>query len=149
MINKVQTIKTITKELIDYIKVKADVMVLEEGDSYKIEIISEEPSLIIGMKGQNLYALEHLVRLLVNKRIDEFAYLSLDICDYKKRRKSELENMVNKIVSKVKQDKKSHELESMNPADRKIIHTICQSVDGITSESIGFGNDRKVVIKIA
>jgi len=148
MQNKIKDIKQITKDIIDLLKYNAEVMVLEEGDGVKINIISSDPSLMIGYNGQNLYALEHVVRLLANKNQEDFVYINLDVADYKNKRKSMLEDMVKKAVTQIKKDQKNVEFESLNPSERKIVHTLCQPIDGITSESTGEGQDRKIIIKV-
>ncbi|HPU17881.1 MAG TPA: R3H domain-containing nucleic acid-binding protein, partial [Bacillota bacterium] len=40
----------------------------------------------------------------------------------------------------------SFALEPMNAYERRIIHTECQNIAGVTTYSIGDGADRKIVI---
>jgi len=147
--NKVQTIKQTIQEVIDYLKIKAEITVAEDGEGFKAEISSDESSLIIGVRGQNLYSLEHLIRVLASKRLGEHVYINLDISGYKERRNKRLEEIVTLTIEKVKKSKKPIELESMSASERKLVHTLCQSIEGIISESAGEGMSRRVVIKIS
>ena len=36
----------------------------------------------------------------------------------------------------------------MNPYERRIIHTAIQGIEGVTSHSVGYDNERKVVISL-
>jgi spoIIIJ-associated protein len=148
MSEKIKVIKETTKEILDRLKTKADVMVTELPDEIKIDIISDDSPMIIGARGQNLYSLEHLVRVIANKQLDEFAYINIDSAGYKEKRRRQVEELVNKAIKLVLENSEPFEFDAMNPSERKIVHTLCQPVDGITSESSGEGESRRVVIRL-
>jgi spoIIIJ-associated protein len=50
------------------------------------------------------------------------------------------------MASKVIKYKKSVMLEPMNPYERRIIHSEIQSVEGVSTNSIGSENNRRVVM---
>jgi spoIIIJ-associated protein len=50
------------------------------------------------------------------------------------------------MSEKVLKYKKSFALEPMNAYERRIIHSACQNIEGVTTRSIGEGADRKIVI---
>ena len=50
------------------------------------------------------------------------------------------------MASKVIKYKKSVMLEPMNPYERRIIHSEIQNMEGVSTNSIGSENNRKVVI---
>ena len=148
MSEKIKVIKETTKEILDRLKTKADVMVTELPDEIKIDIISDDSPMIIGARGQNLYSLEHLVRVIANKQLDEFAYINIDSAGYKEKRRRQVEELVSKAIKLVLENSEPFEFDAMNPSERKIVHTLCQPVDGITSESSGEGESRRVVIRL-
>ena len=52
----------------------------------------------------------------------------------------------DEIVEKVLKYKKSVMLEPMNPYERRIIHSEIQNIEGVSTNSIGSENNRKIVI---
>jgi spoIIIJ-associated protein len=54
--------------------------------------------------------------------------------------------MAIKVASRVVQTSRGVTLEPMNAADRRIVHTSLTDYDGVSTESSGMGEDRKVTI---
>ena len=50
------------------------------------------------------------------------------------------------MAEKVLRNKKSVMLEPMNPYERRIIHSEVQNIEGVSTNSIGSENNRKIVI---
>ena len=50
------------------------------------------------------------------------------------------------MADKVLKNKKSVMLEPMNPYERRIIHSEVQNIEGVSTNSIGSENNRKIVI---
>ena len=58
-----------------------------------------------------------------------------------------LRNIARKNAAYVLKTGRRYTFEPMNPYERRIIHTAVQEIDGVESMSVGFGQDRKVVIQ--
>ena len=54
--------------------------------------------------------------------------------------------LARRMAEKVLKYKKSVMLEPMNPYERRIIHSEIQNIDGVSTNSIGSENNRKIVI---
>ena len=70
----------------------------------------------------------------------------LDVERYRQRRENSLRDMAAKVASRVVQSSRSITLEPMSPADRRIVHTSLSDHPGVTTESAGVGDNRKVTI---
>ena len=147
-----------TKEILNKAGFEADVRFIEEQDSKagKLPIISIESggdiSMLIGKNGQNLSALEHLIRLLSFKKLSEeerqknFTFL-VDINDYRKSRSSFLVLIAREAAKRVSENQKAEALAPMSPYERKVVHMELASFKEVQTESIGEEPQRRIVIK--
>ncbi len=111
-----------------------------------IDLSGAGSGLLIGRRGQTLQSLQFLVNLIVRKKSGEDVRVVLDVEGYRKRRESSLRDMATKVASRVEQSSRSITLEPMSPADRRIVHTTLTDHPGVTTESAGVGENRKVTI---
>ena len=111
-----------------------------------IDLNGEDSGLLIGRRGQTLQALQYLVNLIVRKELGEDVRVVLDVEGYRQRREASLRDMAAKVASQVVQTGRSITLEPMSAADRRIIHVSLADDAGVSTESAGFGDDRKVTI---
>ena len=110
-----------------------------------IDLEGEDSGLLIGRRGQTLQALQFLVNLIVRKDFDNVR-VTLDVENYRQRRESSLRDMATKVAARVAQTNRSITLEPMPPADRRIIHTSLSDHPGVTTQSTGEGEGRKVTV---
>jgi spoIIIJ-associated protein len=111
-----------------------------------IDLAGEDSGLLIGRRGQTLQALQFLVNLIVRKEYGEGVRVVLDVESYRARRESSLRDMAVKVAARVVQTSSSITLEPMPPADRRIVHTSLSEHSGVSTESTGEGDNRKVTI---
>ncbi len=110
-----------------------------------IDLSGEDSGLLIGRRGQTLQALQFLVNLIVRRQF-EGVRVVLDVENYRQRRENQLKDMATKVAERVAQTNRSITLEPMPPADRRIIHTSLTDHPGVSTESTGEGDGRKVTI---
>ena len=110
-----------------------------------IDLSGEDSGLLIGRRGQTLQALQFLVNLIVRRQF-EGVRVVLDVENYRQRRENQLKDMATKVAERVAQTNRSITLEPMPPADRRIIHTTLTDHPGVSTESTGEGEGRKVTI---
>ncbi|MDP7588094.1 MAG: RNA-binding cell elongation regulator Jag/EloR [Dehalococcoidia bacterium] len=110
-----------------------------------IDLAGEDSGLLIGRRGQTLQALQFLVNLIVRKQF-EGVRVVLDVENYRQRREVQLRDMATKVAERVAQTNRSITLEPMPPADRRIIHTSLTDHPGVSTESTGEGEGRKVTV---
>ncbi len=111
-----------------------------------IDLSGEDSGLLIGRRGQTLQSLQFLVNLIVRKKFGDEVRVALDVEHYRQRRETSLRDMASKVASRVVQSSRSITLEPMSPADRRIVHTSLADYPGVTTESTGVGENRKVSI---
>jgi spoIIIJ-associated protein len=122
-----------------------------EGDDGMLEFASlniegEDLGILIGRKGQTLSSLQYMVRLILCQQTQEKIPIIIDIEGYKRRRYNALRALAERIAEQVKLWKRPFTLEPMPAFERRIIHLTLANYPGITTESTGTGENRKVVI---
>ena len=139
------------EKLIADMNIEAEIT-MTDGDNgeKKITINGQSAAILIGHHGETLDSLQYLANLAANKRIDgkkgEYVKISVDVEGYRAKREETLRALARKMASRVIKYKKSVMLEPMNPYERRIIHSEIQSIEGVSTNSIGSENNRKVVI---
>lgn len=143
-------IKQEAEKLFQQLGVEGEVHVEEEAGeepTVRTSIKTEDPKLYIGERGQTLFEIQHILKLLVRRKIQEPFYLSLDINDYKKNKEEYLRDLARTTADEVTLFKREKELPPMPAAERRVIHTSLANRDDVTSESVGEGTDRRVVVQ--
>ncbi len=120
--------------------------VVENEDGALINLTGDNTGVIIGHRGETLDALQYLSSLASSKKGSGYYRVTLNIGNYREKREQTLEGVAKKTASQVLRTGKSRSLEPMNPYERRIIHTTVQKISGVTSNSIGGGSARRVVI---
>jgi len=113
-----------------------------------IELIGSDMGILIGKRGATLDSLQYLVSLVVNKESEQYIRVKVDTEDYRERRRATLENLAKNVSSKVKRTGRPYELESMNPYERRIIHSALQDNDYVYTYSEGEGSNRHIVVAL-
>lgn len=120
------------------------------NDDILITVDGEGAGLLIGHHGETLDSLQYLANLAANKKIKgekhEYVKVTLDIEGYRAKREETLRALARRMAAKVVKYKKSVMLEPMNPYERRIIHSEVQHVAGVSTNSIGSENNRRVVM---
>ena len=115
-----------------------------------ITVDGENAGLLIGHHGETLDSLQYLANLAANKKVNgekrEYVKITLDIEGYRAKRESALRALARRMAAKVVKYKKSVMLEPMNPYERRIIHSEVQGIEGVSTNSIGSENNRRVVM---
>ena len=121
-----------------------------ENGEKKISISGESSAILIGHHGETLDSLQYLANLAANKKVDgkkgDYVKVAVDVEGYRAKREETLRALARKMASKVLKYKKSVMLEPMNPYERRIIHSEIQNIEGVSTNSIGSENNRKIVI---
>ena len=110
----------------------------------------EDYGILIGRRGETLDAIQYLVRLTAKKSGEEAdgARISVNVGNYREKRAENLRALAAKHAKTVLKYGRNVALEPMNPYERRIIHTAIQEIEGVTSHSVGYDSDRKVIISL-
>lgn len=115
-----------------------------------IQVDQTESGCLIGQSGNNLDSLQHLARLLINKKKQDNDFLKfiLDVNNYRKNRIEMLKETAKEIAKQVLMEKTSLALRPMPAYERRIIHLALADYSLIDTESIGDEPERRIVVRI-
>ena len=122
------------------------VEIREEEAGAELVLTGEDIGFIIGHRGETLDALQYLASLVANHVDESYYRITLDVGNYREKRKETLENLGKTMAARAVKTGRNAALEPMNPYERRIIHTAVQSVEGAKSWSEGEDLARHVVI---
>ena len=129
--------------------VNAKLDIKEEKGVLSINISGDKMGLVIGYRGETLDSLQYLTSLVINKNHeDEYIRVSLDTENYRQKREETLIKVAQKTAYKVRKSGRAYKLESMNPYERRIIHSALQDYNDINTYSEGEEPFRRVVVSI-
>ena len=138
----------LTKLEVEYSKIE---ITEEEKGSFDINIKSENPSLLIGHHGDNIQALQHILKTLVWKKVkNEQFNIMVDVDNYRKRQEENVLNLAERKIEYIRKSGKSQKLPPMSPYLRRKVHMLCMSpgYDDIETISEGEGDRRYIIIKL-
>jgi spoIIIJ-associated protein len=121
----------------------------EHERSVLVKISSDESARLIGNRGETLRALQHVVGAMMRRTGGEPTYVTLDVGGYLEKQEEKLREVARSMAEEVKTSGQEKQLRPMNAAQRRIVHMELGEIEGITTESVGTGGDRRIVIKPA
>ncbi len=142
--------KEILETILEHLGFAASVTV-HAGETSKINVTAdgaekEALGALIGRKGERLSALQHIVNLLLSKRMGTWTRVLVDVEDYRGRRERQLHEIALRAADRVEETGKMLQLEAMPALERRWIHLALRDRSGIRTQSIGEEPNRRVVI---
>lgn len=125
---------------------KVEIDIKKDESGAMLNLTGNDIGFVIGHRGETLDALQYLSGLVANHGGGPYYRITLDIGNYREKRKQTLETLGIRLARKAVKTGRNSALEPMNPYERRIIHTVVQTVDGARSWSEGEDLNRHVVI---
>ncbi len=145
----VQITVDVLQHILQYMNIRAVVQVRSTSPlSLNIQGINENLGLLIGRRGETLSALQLLVSLIVGHRTKHRMRITIDAENYRERREENLRSLALRVAQQVRNYRRSIALEAMPPHERRIVHIALADSKDISTESIGEGDERRVVISL-
>ena len=101
---------------------------------------------LIGRKGERLSALQHLVNLMLSRRMGDWTRVLVDVEDYRGRRERQLVEIARRAAERVVETGKMLQLEPMSALERRWIHIALRDNPDVVTQSIGEEPNRRIVV---
>jgi len=149
--------REVVTELLERMGVTAEVMVVDNPSSVPLD--EEEPPTIfidvagrdlgnlIGRRGEHLSHIQYLVSMLVNRRIETYTRVIVDVEGYRSRREESLVGLAERVARQVARSQRPVVLDPMPPNERRIIHLALRSHPEVATQSSGEGNQRRITVE--
>ena len=147
--NNLTKIKESIEEILRIIGFEGDAIIDGQQESLiRINIKNDQARYLIGRNGENLMALQHLLRAMANRQLI-MGNLTIDINDYQRNRLEELKEVALSLADEVVRRQVSRSLAPMNAYERRIVHMALANFNGVETDSEGEREERRIVIKPA
>jgi len=141
--------KDVLSELLGLMNVTAQVDVREDVDEHTrvlLDVSGADLGILIGRRGDTLASLQYVVNLIASRKLKVNAGITVDVERYRERRYESLRNLATRIADEVESTDRSISLEPMPSNERRIVHLTLREHPDVSTQSVGHGEGRKVVI---
>ena len=142
--------KKYVEDLLSFFGLNTDVHATTEDDEViELDIPSTHLNgFLIGQRGDTLRALQYTVSNALKSQNYSHARVNIDVAGYKKQHAERIAKQAEEWFKEVKDSGNPKDLAPMSPADRRVVHKAAEDF-GLSTESVGEGRDRHIVIKPA
>jgi len=120
----------------------------EENDIVEINVFKiEDAKMFIGKQGLILGNLQLILRKIIKKELDKEIYLTLDIDNYRKNKINSYKSIANSAAEEVSTTGQQKILPPLSSYARRIIHMELAKRNDVETESVGIGDQRRLVVK--
>ena len=157
--NKEQ-VQNLIKELVEKITLETTQISVNEDEKRNIwfSVAVNEPHPFIMRDGEALYALNHIVRKIIESKIStrdprediekrREHSISVDINGFQKRRIENVRAIAHMMGERARYFKSNIEVDPMSSFERRVIHEFLADATDLETQSTGDGRTRRVVIK--
>lgn len=142
-------IKNFLDEFFELFGAKASYEIVDADDMISVYIkgaTSDDTSKLIGKKGSVLDSLNTLGQIHLNKNLEEFKRLYIDIGDYRQKRQEKVRELAIQGCERARKYGTKVSLEYMTSYDRRIVHETLAGIEGVKTFSEGNEPHRRVCI---
>jgi spoIIIJ-associated protein len=124
---------------------------VQTGDTSRLNVVGEGEEkdalgALIGRKGERLSALQHLVNLMLSRRMGGWTRVLVDVEDYRGRRERQLRDLATRAAARVLETGKMLQLEPMPALERRWVHIALRDNPDVATQSIGEEPNRRIVV---
>lgn len=151
--------KQVLTELLGLMKVEADVMAVDNPSTVALspddpptiflDIMGRDLGMLIGRRGDHLSQLQFLINTLVNRQLDTWTRVIIDVEGYRARREESLIGLAERVARQVARSGRSVVLEPMPANERRIIHLTLKDHAEVATHSDGEGSNRRITVEPA
>lgn len=147
-VSYIETGKVVLAELLDALGYSdADISQDQLDQQPMLAVSVNDHSLLIGRRGENLYALQTLFNSILRRRDTSAPLVALDVAGYKKDHLEKIMRIAEDAAQKVQVYGHDFELKPMTPYERRIVHMVLADKTDLETDSVGEDPHRKVIIK--
>ena len=117
-----------------------------ERETLTLAVTGADAPLLVGAHGQTLDALQYLLMLMTNKGQGSRLRVTVDADSYRARRARKLAEFANELAAEVGKTGQEAITDSLNPMERRLIHTALVDHPDVETYSEGDEPNRYVVI---
>jgi spoIIIJ-associated protein len=139
-------IRALVSSVLDAMGFEARVEVYDAGGFIAADVAPDNTALFIGQKGETIDALQYLVNVSAFRDRPFFKRIVLDAEGYRQRRVEAIQGMAHRTARRAVRARRTVEMPPMNSSERRVVHLFLSENPGVTTESEGSGDNRRVKV---
>ena len=143
----VDYIKSYLKEITELMGISAQFEIQKRDNFIKVNIISDNSSILIGKNGRTMTSLQNVLRQSLQSKLGITINVIIDANDYREKKQKNIERLAIKLAREVRKTKVEVKMDSMNSFERRLVHNTLTNFKGVTTISEGEEPNRCVLIK--
>lgn len=143
----IEYIKSYLKEITSLMGINVEFEILKKENYVKVNMISDESSILIGKNGRTMSSLQDLLRQSIQSKTKIRINIILDANDYKEKQQRNIERLAIKLAKDVVRTGIEVKMDKMNSFERRLVHNRLTEFKGVTTISEGEEPNRCVIIK--
>jgi spoIIIJ-associated protein len=150
----IEIIKELIRDLLEKAGFAPEVEIKESKEEDQEGIIcnvkiAEDSNLLIGQYGVNLQAFQHIARIIIRKKTSEKINFTLDVNSYRDQKNQSIIELAQEAAGQAINEGRVVIMKPMSAYERRLVHMEIAKNDKVATESVGEGEDRKVLVKPA
>jgi spoIIIJ-associated protein len=151
MKKNVETLKKVSEELFSLMSIPSAKIGVDYDKGQEVYIVNveapDETGLLIGKKGETLSSLQTVLGVLLKSKVGEWNRVIVNVGDYREKEEEYLRNLATSTADRAKETGQPQNLYNLKPWQRRIIHMTLSEDKDLTTESMGEGEERYLVVK--
>ena len=139
-----EEIRALVSSVLDAMGFEARVEVYDAVGFIAADVVSDNTALFIGQKGETIDALQYLVNVAAFRGRPFFKRVVLDAEGYRQRRVEAIQGMAHRTARRAVRERRTVDMPPMNASERRVVHLFLSENPGVTTESEGSGDNRRV-----
>lgn len=139
-------VRALVTSVLDAMGFEARVEVYDAGGFIAADVAPDNTALFIGQKGETIDALQYLVNVSAFRERPFFKRIVLDAEGYRQRRVEAIQGMAHRTARRAIRERRTVEMPPMNSSERRVVHLFLSENPGVTTESEGTGDNRRVKV---
>ncbi len=132
--------------ILEYGNLNLDFTYETVGNELRVNFTGKDVGGLLGRGAELLNALEHLAERIAARYAAGELHVRCDANNYRAGRERELRMMADAAAAQVLKFQRPFTFSPMSASERRIIHTVLTGNPAVRTESIGNGDDRKIVV---
>jgi predicted RNA-binding protein Jag len=122
-----------------------------EWDNIDIRIVTPDSALLIGMHGKSIESIQHLLSRLLEKQVEDFVHVHLEVNDYMKQKDERLYQFLDSKIALVMSTGTPIQMPTLTSYDRKKAHGYIsgKAIEWLSTKSEGEGVSRVMTLSYA
>jgi spoIIIJ-associated protein len=138
----------VTVDLLVKLDIEGTVSVdIDETESFRVHIETEETGLLIGYHGRTLESFQIILGLLVSRELGKWVRVYVNVNDYREKREETLMLMAQRAAQRALTMGRPVELANLSASERRVIHLTLSGDEQVETESVGEGLRRVLIVK--